>query len=137
MDLNAPALPPPDGITPNFDNPPNANDLAWGVLMACAAISTICVILRFYGRVFLLRKVQAEESMFELVHPVFKLFSLTSGLRPRENLIFSYVSADIILAQLWSYLLMFVSPFGGFRYCINADNVSRAIFGVLNMLLFV
>ncbi|KAI2641464.1 hypothetical protein GGS26DRAFT_4788 [Hypomontagnella submonticulosa] len=68
MDLNAPALPPPDGITPNFDNPPNANDLAWGVLMACAAISTICVILRFYGRVFLLRKVQAEEIMVILAY---------------------------------------------------------------------
>ncbi|KAJ5960047.1 uncharacterized protein N7479_007197 [Penicillium vulpinum] len=64
MDLNGPALAPPDGVTPNFDNPPNNNALAIGVLSACAAVSTICLFIRAYGRIWLLRKVQIEEGYF-------------------------------------------------------------------------
>ncbi|OQE07488.1 hypothetical protein PENVUL_c013G07687 [Penicillium vulpinum] len=63
MDLNGPALAPPDGVTPNFDNPPNNNALAIGVLSACAAVSTICLFIRAYGRIWLLRKVQIEEAL--------------------------------------------------------------------------
>jgi len=65
VDLDRPALAPPEGITPNFSNPPNRNDLAWGVLDTCCAVATISVLLRAYGRVYLLRKFQAEESTFE------------------------------------------------------------------------
>ncbi|RYP79655.1 hypothetical protein DL770_006575 [Monosporascus sp. CRB-9-2] len=71
MNLNDPALDPPadrPDIIPNFDNPPNNNPLAWGVLSTCAAVATICVLLRFYGRVFLLRKVQMEEVMVFLAY---------------------------------------------------------------------
>ncbi|KAF4491189.1 hypothetical protein CGGC5_v002569 [Colletotrichum fructicola Nara gc5] len=32
--LASPALAPPEGVTPNFDNPPNQNDLAWAVTTA-------------------------------------------------------------------------------------------------------
>ncbi|RMJ10260.1 hypothetical protein CDV36_010106 [Fusarium kuroshium] len=61
MDLDGPALAPPKGVTSNFVNPPNNNPLALGVFISCCIISTICIILRGYGRVFLLRKVQIEE----------------------------------------------------------------------------
>lgn len=63
LDLNLPAGLPPDGVTPNFENPPNNNALAWGVLLLCQVISTICLVLRGYARVFLLRKFNAEEGM--------------------------------------------------------------------------
>lgn len=63
MDPNGPALAPPPGVVPNFDNPPNNNPLAIGVLSACAAVATICLFLRAYARVLLLRKVQIEECM--------------------------------------------------------------------------
>jgi hypothetical protein len=61
MDLDGPALAPPEGVTPNFDNPDNQNALARGVLATCAAIATICLLLRIYGRFYLLRKVSAED----------------------------------------------------------------------------
>lgn len=64
MDPNGPALAPPPGVVPNFDNPPNNNPLAIGVITACAAVSTLCLVLRGYTRVFLLKKVQIEEGMF-------------------------------------------------------------------------
>lgn len=61
MDLDGPALAPPKGVKPNFDNPPNQNGMAQAILAVCAAVATICLFLRGYARVYLLRKVQVEE----------------------------------------------------------------------------
>ncbi|KAJ4191816.1 hypothetical protein NW759_016656 [Fusarium solani] len=59
--LAAPALEPPPGVTPEFDNPPNGNVLAWGVTTFCMIIATLCLFLRAYGRLWLERKVFVEE----------------------------------------------------------------------------
>ncbi|KAL4862371.1 hypothetical protein BDV12DRAFT_203124 [Aspergillus spectabilis] len=61
MDIDGPALAPPESVIPQLDNPPNRNGLAIGVLSACAVFATICCFLRGYARVFLLRKFQIEE----------------------------------------------------------------------------
>ncbi|KAE8342431.1 hypothetical protein BDV24DRAFT_150357 [Aspergillus arachidicola] len=68
MDLDGPAHPPPDGVTPNFDNPTNRNALAIGVLAACVAVTTICFLMRIYARVYLLRKIQLEEILVVLAY---------------------------------------------------------------------
>ncbi|KAH8689592.1 hypothetical protein BGW36DRAFT_412363 [Talaromyces proteolyticus] len=68
MDLNGPALQPPEGVTPNFDNPPNNNRLAYIVLTLCAVVATICLLLRLYARVILLRKIQIEEVLITLAY---------------------------------------------------------------------
>jgi hypothetical protein len=60
--LNGPAMAPPKGEVSEFDNPPNENPLAIGVLVTMIVISTFCVLVRLYARVYLLRKVQVEES---------------------------------------------------------------------------
>ncbi|GAD94409.1 hypothetical protein NECHADRAFT_85215 [Paecilomyces variotii No. 5] len=59
--LSAPALTPPDNVPPNFDDPPNNNDLAWGVTTACMVIATMCFLLRGYTRCWLEKKVRVEE----------------------------------------------------------------------------
>ncbi|KAK3382593.1 hypothetical protein B0T24DRAFT_645274 [Lasiosphaeria ovina] len=46
--LAGPALAPPPGVTPNFKNPPNNNALAHGVMAACLAVSTLCLLLRIW-----------------------------------------------------------------------------------------
>jgi hypothetical protein len=56
-----PAMAAPDGVIPNFDNPPNQNGLDLAVLTLTLTVSTICVLLRAYARVYLLRRVQVEE----------------------------------------------------------------------------
>lgn len=66
MDLDGPALAPPPGVVSNFDNPSNQNGLAMGVLIACASIATVCLLLRIYGRFYLLRKVSAEDGTHSL-----------------------------------------------------------------------
>lgn len=62
--LNGPAMAPPPGETSDFSNPPNENPLAIGVLVTMIVISTFCVLVRLYARVYLLRKVAAEESEY-------------------------------------------------------------------------
>lgn len=63
--LSQPALDAPEGVTPDFDNPPNENGLAWFVTTFCMVIATICLCLRAYARLWLTRKVQIEEGNAE------------------------------------------------------------------------
>lgn len=60
--LATPALPPPDGVTPNFDNPPNQNALAWVVTTLCMVVSTLCVCLRVFTRIWVVKKFGFVES---------------------------------------------------------------------------
>ena len=76
--MNGPAMAAPDGQTSNLDNPPNENGLALAILILMIAISTICVLVRAYARVYLLRKIQVEEGMFSLTSPNIR-FRLRNG----------------------------------------------------------
>ncbi|KAJ5677953.1 uncharacterized protein N7477_003586 [Penicillium maclennaniae] len=66
--LNAPALPAPEGVTPNFDNPSNANGLAWFVTTFCMVVATMCLLLRLYVRLYLEKKFRAEEMLVILAY---------------------------------------------------------------------
>ncbi|RFU73359.1 integral membrane pth11 [Trichoderma arundinaceum] len=68
MDLNGPAIPPPPGEVSILDNPPNSNSLALGVQVFTCVFSTLCFLLRIYGRCFIMRKFQAEEAMAILAY---------------------------------------------------------------------
>ncbi|KAI1412186.1 hypothetical protein F5Y13DRAFT_200180 [Hypoxylon sp. FL1857] len=54
--LNGPAMQPPPGVVPNFNNPPNGNVMAQTVLGLCLALTTITVCGRLWIR-FLLKKI--------------------------------------------------------------------------------
>ncbi|PGG99347.1 hypothetical protein AJ80_09385 [Polytolypa hystricis UAMH7299] len=71
MDLDGPALAPPEGVTSNFDNPDNQNELALGVLVTCVAIATFSFLLRAYGRIYLLRRFQIEEALVTISYGLF------------------------------------------------------------------
>ena len=62
--LDMPAMEAPEGVEPDFDNPPNENGLALAIITVTLAIGTLCVLLRAYGRVYLLRKVGIEERKY-------------------------------------------------------------------------
>ncbi|OOQ88418.1 putative 60s ribosomal protein l36 protein [Penicillium brasilianum] len=59
--LAQPALSPPSGVTPDFDNPPNTNGLAWFVTTFCMVIATLCIFLRLYSRCWLDKTLRLEE----------------------------------------------------------------------------
>ncbi|KAH0436387.1 hypothetical protein CcaCcLH18_04407 [Colletotrichum camelliae] len=64
--LALPALAPPEGVTPNFDNPPNQNGLAWAVTTTCMVIATLCLFVRCYARLWIEKKVRIEEGIVPL-----------------------------------------------------------------------
>lgn len=59
--LASPAMEPPDGVTPDFDNPPNKNSLAWFVTTLCMVVATIFFCLRLYAVTWKTKKVRPEE----------------------------------------------------------------------------
>ncbi|RDW70456.1 uncharacterized protein DSM5745_07967 [Aspergillus mulundensis] len=59
--LAQPALAPPDGVTPNFDNPSNGNHLAYVVTTFCTVVSTLCLLLRLFAKGWLEKKIRVEE----------------------------------------------------------------------------
>ncbi|KAK1783185.1 hypothetical protein QBC45DRAFT_447946 [Copromyces sp. CBS 386.78] len=59
--LSLPALEPPPGISPNFDDPPNRNGLAYFVTTFCLVVSTLCVFIRLYARVWIEKRARIEE----------------------------------------------------------------------------
>ncbi|KAJ5547758.1 hypothetical protein N7513_004992 [Penicillium frequentans] len=66
--LAAPALAAPEGVTPNFDNPPNKNGLAWIVTTLCMVVATICLFLRLFVRLWLEKKLRVEEFLVILAY---------------------------------------------------------------------
>ena len=59
--LASPALAPPEGVTPQFDSPPNQNELAYAVTTILSVVLTICVGIRLYARIGLERKFSLED----------------------------------------------------------------------------
>ncbi|KAI0832163.1 hypothetical protein F5Y06DRAFT_281187 [Hypoxylon sp. FL0890] len=59
--LDMPALQPPDGVTPNFDNPPKYNTSGYALCSFFLALATVAVLLRAYARVFVAKKVRLED----------------------------------------------------------------------------
>jgi hypothetical protein len=62
--LDGPALPPPEGMQSNFDNPPSFNTGGYIVVSFCLAISTAFVFIRIYSRAFLTKQFRIEECKY-------------------------------------------------------------------------
>ena len=61
--LNGPASPPPAGITPNLENPPNQQVRLHIVAILTISFSTCAVLIRIYTKRFVLRTVGYEDCM--------------------------------------------------------------------------
>ncbi|RYP50469.1 hypothetical protein DL768_004021 [Monosporascus sp. mg162] len=59
--LDGPALTPPGGIVPNFDNPPNNNRVAYATLAICLCASSLAVCIRACSRLFVVKAVRLED----------------------------------------------------------------------------
>ncbi|KAI0849725.1 hypothetical protein F5Y00DRAFT_261171 [Daldinia vernicosa] len=59
--MDMPAMEPPLGVVPNYDNPPNQNKMVLAVVSVCLIVSSIAVILRFYLKLAVLRKMQLQD----------------------------------------------------------------------------
>jgi hypothetical protein len=61
MDLDGPALKPPEGVTPNFDNPENGTPLVMAVTIISIVVSSLCMIVRAVARVLYSKKVTVAD----------------------------------------------------------------------------
>lgn len=59
--INGPALAPPDGVTPNDQDPPNLNIVAEIITPILVAVVAILVLLRFCSRVVVQKSVHIED----------------------------------------------------------------------------
>lgn len=62
--INGPALAPPDGVTPNFQDPPNQSIIAEVITPILVAIVAILVLLRFCSKVVVQRSVHIEDGKY-------------------------------------------------------------------------
>ncbi|RYP53278.1 hypothetical protein DL768_001718 [Monosporascus sp. mg162] len=78
--LDGPALPPPEGVVPNFDNPSNKSAMALGALFTCLILATVFLAIRMYARFFVVRSTHLGDY---LVIPAYAFFVLvaTGSLR--------------------------------------------------------
>lgn len=61
--LSMPAMAAPQGVSPNFEHPGDQNGIAWITLTLMMVVSTLCVVLRVYGRVYLPKRIVIEDGM--------------------------------------------------------------------------
>ncbi|XXG97442.1 hypothetical protein Hte_003743 [Hypoxylon texense] len=59
--LGSPALDPPNGVSPNFEDRPNRNNVAYAALVVCVTLSSMFALLRVYARVIYLKKVHIAD----------------------------------------------------------------------------
>lgn len=59
--MDKPAMSPPPGVDPNFDDPPNQNTMALAVMSVCLAVSTIAIVLRLYSRWAVVQMVRCQD----------------------------------------------------------------------------
>lgn len=62
--FNGPSGPPPEGVVPIFDNPPNMTTGSYVVTTLCMAITTVMVAIRIYAKAYCLKDVRIPDGQF-------------------------------------------------------------------------
>jgi len=66
--LGSPSLPPPPGIEPNFENPPNRNLVAQILIPILLTLVTLALLLRTYAKFFVLKMIHVEDGNYDHCH---------------------------------------------------------------------
>ncbi|KAF2972674.1 hypothetical protein GQX73_g954 [Xylaria multiplex] len=120
IDLDAPALDPPSGVTANLDNPPNHNGAVIAIYTVSILITTIFVLIRLYAKFLFLKAPRLEDYLLiptfgvYLAHCVFWLMMIhTTGH----------------FVHLWDFRIRGMAPFyrNGFYATILYEAVMLAI----------
>ncbi|KAM7188983.1 hypothetical protein V8F33_010317 [Rhypophila sp. PSN 637] len=125
MDLSQiPALDPPEGVVPNFIDPPKDNTGAYAVLAICLVLSTAAILSRVYSRVFVVRQIFLADY---LLFPGYVIYLAIIGIcyKVAHSPGFYVHQWDVSLALLVPYLH---STFVGvILFCVFMGLVKTAI----------
>jgi hypothetical protein len=69
--MDMPAMKPPPGVIPVFDNPPNQNAMTLAILSVCLAVSIIAISLRLYSRCVIVGALQLQDYLLMLSFAVY------------------------------------------------------------------
>ncbi|RYP10038.1 hypothetical protein DL765_008237 [Monosporascus sp. GIB2] len=129
--LNGPALPPPIGVTPDFDNPPKSNGSGYGVLTAMMAVGALALLLRLFAKAFRVKKLRLEDAILlewlRIFNPTRSRngFFWSSQIVLWTNILFYSASAIAInLACIPRQMIWDKTMVGG--HCINENNLYLA-----------
>ncbi|KAI1211225.1 uncharacterized protein F4807DRAFT_29131 [Annulohypoxylon truncatum] len=82
--LDGPALTPPDGVIPNFDNRDNKDYISQAVLPLCLVLTTIAVFLRVWARIFCIKKIELPDVLMTIAYGCY-ITNIVFGYRLTEN----------------------------------------------------
>ncbi|KAI0974904.1 hypothetical protein F4678DRAFT_421202 [Xylaria arbuscula] len=104
--LDGPALPPPPGVVPNFTNPSNLETLTYAVLGLCVFLATLFILLRAYGRWYLVRTISVGDCLtlgayFFFVGQIAVFYYVTAGLGFKVTFVHQW---DVQFKNLRSYI---------------------------------
>jgi hypothetical protein len=62
--MDHPAMEPPEGVQPNFEDPPNHNELGFATVTPAFTVAAIVVLLRVYAKVRIIKRLDLEDCMW-------------------------------------------------------------------------
>ncbi|KAI0554028.1 hypothetical protein F4679DRAFT_393853 [Xylaria curta] len=69
--LEGPALSPPEGVSPNFEHPPNQNSVAVLGLLVCLVLASVFLIIRIYVKFFKIKRLHIGDYLIILAYPFY------------------------------------------------------------------
>lgn len=63
----APAAPPPEGVTPNFDNPDGSEYEIYSISIGMCAAATLVLVARLYTRTIILKALGIDDCVFLVI----------------------------------------------------------------------
>lgn len=66
--LTGPALQPPPGVVPNFQDPDNKDDVARAILAAGLVATSLAVFVRAYSKLICMKQVEIEDCEPSCIH---------------------------------------------------------------------
>ncbi|KAK3326508.1 hypothetical protein B0H66DRAFT_551114 [Apodospora peruviana] len=119
FNLDGPTIPPPEGLVPTLDNPPNGNHAAIAIITICVILTAVCYPVRFYAK-YLNEHIGVADYLSFVAFPLFWVYvyfsyrlSWTPGylihmwdIRLGEIANFTYVCFVATLLYLWIIALV-------------------------------
>ncbi|KAH9890255.1 hypothetical protein F4778DRAFT_753130 [Xylariomycetidae sp. FL2044] len=100
--LNAPALEPPQGVTPDFLNPPNKNAYAHATLAIVLTLSTLAVLGRVYARWIYLKTTHVGDYLLVIA------YGLCVAMFPW---IYKLIASPGLFVDMWNLRVKDLEPF--------------------------
>ncbi|KAI0535409.1 hypothetical protein GGR58DRAFT_443285 [Xylaria digitata] len=103
--LNSPALAPPAGIEPNFENPPNRNSLGLGITITSLIVTTLVILTRLHSWIYVMKHCTSRIEAFLVIAGYGSFLGYVS-------LIFYVISTQVgFFVHQWDALVKDLIPF--------------------------